>query len=91
LHVAITTSRGQYLSLTPEVQEELALPRTGADSRSSELPPAAAESPAAGEITRALEDVRGNVTQAANRLGLSRHALHRLIKAHGIVKRFDSE
>ena len=79
------------LTLTPELQEELAAIQASGEARSSELPTGAGETPGVHEIRRTLEEVGGNVTQAANRLGLSRHALHRLIKAQGLVKRFDSE
>jgi len=34
-------------------------------------------------ISQALAEVKGNVTQAAKRLGLSRRTLHRRIKAAG--------
>jgi len=87
-------SRGQYLGFTPELQEELGRARTtGASSerRVSEPPPASGDSPGATELKRVLEEAGGSMTQAANRLGLSRHQLRRLMKTHGLVKRFASE
>lgn len=45
----------------------------------------------AAEVSAALDATGGNVTAAAAHLGVSRFALTRLIRAHGLVRRFGSD
>jgi transcriptional regulator of acetoin/glycerol metabolism len=84
LEVAVATSRGEYLSLTEEVTAEL-----GASSQSTATTAAGSLPPPAEELSRVLMETGGNVTQAAQRLGLSRYAVHRLIKNHGLARKFE--
>jgi transcriptional regulator of acetoin/glycerol metabolism len=80
LRLSMTTSPPDYLAATPEVMREL---------RTTDGPAATASSPRPAEHTReevqaVLRSADGNVTQAAERLGMSRHALHRLIRKFGL-------
>jgi DNA-binding NtrC family response regulator len=88
LEVAVATSRSEYLSLTDEVEEELARSREG---KSTSAVGSMVSSPGltAEEVARVLVEVGGNVTHAAQRFGVSRHALHRLMKSHGIARKLE--
>ena len=91
LEVAVATSRSEYLSLTDEVEEELARSKEGNAGRSTSA--AGSMAPSSGlsaeEVSRVLDEVGGNVTHAAQRFGVSRHALHRLMKSHGIARKLE--
>jgi transcriptional regulator of acetoin/glycerol metabolism len=88
LEVAVATSRSEYLSLTDEVEEELARSREG-KSTSAAGSMAPSSGLCAEEVARVLDEVGGNVTHAAQRFGVSRHALHRLMKSHGIARKLE--
>jgi len=88
LWVALASSHGNFLALTPGVQAELRVAETAARHGSSTQDLVSAE-PA--EIDRmaieaALQSTGGNITEAARRLGLkNRFALYRLMKRYGLV------
>ena len=87
LGLSIETSRGDYLLLTSEVQAELSRARSEAAALGQSTQPAApGEGLGVAEVAAALASAGGNVTQAANLLGLSRHAVHRLMKQHGLTR-----
>ena len=69
----------EHAVLTPE---DLGLPES---PRVAEVPPPAADDPERIEIERTLAIVDGNVSRAAEILGLSRQALYRRMEKHGIV------
>jgi transcriptional regulator with AAA-type ATPase domain len=82
LWVALASSHGNFLALTPELGAELHL------APAAEPPPPAVEPRDAERraIDAALSAARGNVTEAAQQLGLkNRYALYRLMKRHGIA------
>lgn len=88
LWVALASSPGNFLALTPAVRTQLRVAETIARDVSSLQDLARAE-PA--EIDRvaveaALHSADGNITDAARRLGLkNRFALYRLMKRYGLV------
>ena len=59
------------------------------EARASDRP-SAPPGPSAEEVTRALEVAGGSVQLAAEQLGVSRYKLYRLIKSHGLVRKFDA-
>jgi two-component system nitrogen regulation response regulator GlnG/two-component system response regulator HydG len=95
--VALSTSPGEFLSMTPELLAALGLQEDaterGAEARAGARYDHAerqrARDPdgiAREEIEAVLAATGGNVTEAAQRLGLrSRFVLHRLIKRYGIA------
>jgi transcriptional regulator with GAF, ATPase, and Fis domain len=88
LGLSIESSRGDYLLLSSEVRAELSRAGSGSTaSRAGEAPAAPAEALAPEEIAAALESTGGNVTQAANLLGVSRHVVHRAIRQHGLNRK----
>lgn len=86
--VALASSHGNFLALTPEVRAELRRAATMVPHASTSQDPPRAE-PA--EIDRraieaALQSADGNITEAARRLGLkNRFALYRMMKRHGLI------
>jgi two-component system nitrogen regulation response regulator GlnG/two-component system response regulator HydG len=71
---AIAASRGEFIELVPEVQQELDVERRESALEIGE-----------GEIRAALAAHDGNVTRAAKQLGVeNRYVLYRLMKKHGI-------
>ncbi|MCA9625880.1 MAG: sigma 54-interacting transcriptional regulator, partial [Myxococcales bacterium] len=70
---AITESDGAVMTLTPGLGLQL------------HPPPHRKDGPEPAAIATALADHDGNVTRAAAALNLSRHALNRLLKKHGIA------
>ncbi len=93
VQIALLSSPGEFLALTAPVLEALRNERTetgtsppndAADARASSRPPA--EPASAEQVRDALSALSGNVTRAAERLGVSRHALHRLIKRYGLER-----
>jgi len=88
LGLAIESSRGDYLLLTPEVKAELGRARGELSAlRRSELPAAPGDGLGPDEVAATLASAGGNVTQAANLLGVSRHVVHRLIRQHGLSRK----
>jgi hypothetical protein len=76
LSLAATTSMGEYLALTPDLTAELdgIVGTTPSDEREDER----------GRVQRAVSDSGGRLGLAAEKLGVSRHALYRLLKKHDI-------
>ncbi|MEP7119586.1 MAG: sigma 54-interacting transcriptional regulator [Byssovorax sp.] len=88
LWLAVSTSRGDFVALTPEVLAELA--RTTATATTSDDP--AAPPPGEEQVRAALAAAAGNVSRAARQLGLkNRFALYRLMKKHGLAVPRDDE
>ena len=88
LECSIATSPKNFLSLTPAVAAELGrgLPDDKSQPKRPELDITRAE------IEAALDDADGNVTKAANQLGLkNRFSLYRLMKRHGLTRADDEE
>jgi transcriptional regulator with GAF, ATPase, and Fis domain len=87
LAISIETSRSNYLLLSREVQEELSRAPTRAAT-----PPLSAPAPAdndgvpRSDLVNALANAGGNVTQAANLLGVSRFTVHRLMKRYSLTR-----
>lgn len=82
LQLSIATSTDGYLALTDEVAAEL-------DGVPLEDEPATfgrAAPPTGDVVASALTASAGNVTQAAEHLGLSRHALRRLMKRYRLTR-----
>jgi len=84
LRVAVATSPADYLAVTPELVAALRSPRT----RDSAPPPSslARDDAERQAVAAALNATGWNVTRAAEQLGMSRHALHRAIRKHGLVE-----
>jgi DNA-binding NtrC family response regulator len=82
LAVALSTSPTNYIAATPEFLSELRI----VESEGAAVPTGERESEFGRErIARVLSEVDGKVMVAAERLGVSRHALRRLMQKHGIV------
>jgi DNA-binding NtrC family response regulator len=77
---AMASSSGDRVALTDELKDELASARAQMEARDE--PPAA--EPDAAQIRASLASSDGSVTKAARALGVSRFALYRLLKKHGI-------
>ena len=90
LWVSMASSTGNFLALTQEVREALGVSKQNAT-------PNPANPGRGGEIDHrriaaALAEAKGNVTDAAQKLGLkNRFALYRLMKKFGIVTPGDDE
>jgi DNA-binding NtrC family response regulator len=93
LQISLLSSPGEVLELTAQVLE--ALQNEPAEAHASPSndaagPRASSRSPAepvsAEQVRDALSALGGNVTRAAERLRMSRHALHRLIKRYGLER-----
>lgn len=84
LRVALASSPGSYLALTRELLQELREPGSSATTGPSEPPPAGRPLPTRNEIAVVHRDLGGNVSHAAERLGLSRDRLRRLRATHGL-------
>lgn len=82
LQLSIATSSDGYLALTEEVMAELCEQPPGAEIGTFER----AQPPAGDVVASALAAAGGNVTQAAESLGLSRHALRRLMKRYRLSR-----
>jgi len=82
LQLSIATSTDGYLALTEEVLAELHEEPPQAQLGTSER----AQPPAGDVVASALAAAQGNVTQAAESLGLSRHALRRLMKRYRLSR-----
>ncbi len=77
LWLAIETSPGRALQLTPEVEERIRRPDVAEEAPPAEI--------GADELRAALEASGGSETRAARALGLSsRYALYRLMRRHGL-------
>jgi transcriptional regulator with PAS, ATPase and Fis domain len=77
LWMAIETSPGRALVLTPELRERLAQPAPAPSVPAQELD--------AEQVKAAIEESAGSVTKAAKLLGLSsRYALYRLMRKYGL-------
>ncbi|MCC6621689.1 MAG: sigma-54-dependent Fis family transcriptional regulator [Deltaproteobacteria bacterium] len=84
LWVAVSSSPGDYVSLTAEVERELGASAASPPPKVAELritrPP-----PSRDEVVQALAAAQGRVAAAATALGLtSRYVLYRLMREHGI-------
>jgi len=90
LWVAVSTSHGEYIALTPETQAELtkaarAVERPIETPRLPPLPTIKNELPDRERVAQALAASQGRVAQAAAALGLSsRYVLYRLIRQYGL-------
>jgi len=91
LGVALATSRGDFVALTPAVEAALeqatatlAGPPSAPAPGGSTRPPPAAEAVTPEQMLRALAATRGRVGQAASLLGISRCARRRRIDRRGI-------
>jgi two-component system nitrogen regulation response regulator GlnG/two-component system response regulator HydG len=86
LAVSAASSPGDYLALTNEVAAELASPTP----RISSAPPndgaQSDEVPGAEALAEVLNANKWNVSRTAEQLGVSRHALHRLMRNHGLTR-----
>ena len=83
LWVAIASSHGDYVTLTPEVVSELGKgqPR---DAKPARIVPKV-ELPDRDRVAAALQAAQGRVAQASSALGLtSRYVLYRLIRQYGL-------
>ena len=83
LWVAIASSHGDYVTLTPEVVSELGKgqPR---DAKPPRITPKV-ELPDRDRVAAALQAAQGRVAQASSALGLtSRYVLYRLIRQYGL-------
>ncbi len=83
LNVAISSSPREYLALTHEVRAEL----RGVRQRTTHPPPESTEHDEKDRVVRAVTASAGNVTKASEALGISRHALHRLLRKHDVTIR----
>ena len=83
LWLSASTSRGEFLELTPQVAAEL---------RTRPIAAGAGETGDPAAIHAALAAAQGNVTAAARALGLkNRFALYRLMRRHGIASPGEGE
>lgn len=80
LRTAIATSPADFLAATPEVVRELGA-EEGGGGEVAEVLEQADERERAAE---ALAASGGNVSRAAERLGITRHAMHRVIRKYGL-------
>lgn len=88
LWVALSSSHGNFLALTPEVRAELRVAATRGPPAATSQDPRRAEPVELNRsvIEAALHSAEGNITEAARRLGLkNRFALYRLMKRHGLA------
>jgi two-component system nitrogen regulation response regulator GlnG/two-component system response regulator HydG len=77
LRVAISSSPGEFLALAAEVEAELG----EAEEDSTD---GAGEVAGRERVAAALEASGGRIGQAAAQLGITRHAMRRLMKKHGL-------
>lgn len=83
LGISIATSSEDYLAATPEFfaalrdgQEDEEEDDTASARSAADIPP--------DHVVAALRETGGNVTRAAARLGITRYALRRLMRKHGV-------
>jgi two-component system nitrogen regulation response regulator GlnG/two-component system response regulator HydG len=102
LQTSIKSSRQVFLELSREVAAELAQAKSGtaatdtaatdtaATARQPSERPSAGPALSAEQVAGALEAAGGSMQAAAERLGVSRYQLYRLVKSYGLVRRFDA-
>jgi len=83
LGVSTATSTEDYLAVTPELLAELRGAEPDSESDESTSTRTAADIPT-DHIVAALRETGGNISRAASRLGITRYALRRLVRKHGL-------
>jgi two-component system nitrogen regulation response regulator GlnG/two-component system response regulator HydG len=90
LWVALASSPGNFLALTPEVRD--AIGASTQNATPNQIPAGGSGEIDRARIESALASVHGNITEAAQKLGLkNRFALYRLMKKFGIASAGEDE